>query len=340
MPDGDEIIVNSPEGDRLHFPGGTDQQTIVAAMGKLKMQKAAGSPQSQAAPQPPNPVLAGASQATGIGPTPKNSLDFSSPVALGQSMAKPITDYVQQAQTLTPQGAAEHPVQNVIGKAAGFLFGGNQGIGTEHGGIATNPITGTLLGSNPGFSIAEEMASKAPFLKWLLASKTAGAAALQQASAKAGSAPVELSARTNEIVDELVQHGKLGGKIPKVVSDLLERVGPSTKTAAEATSNPLTYNEARILQSNISSLSTEEQMALKGGQKGLMKQLANSFASDVQKAADSAGAGEEHAFGMKEYATASARNRMLVKAGKVAGIGGAGYMAEQAIRKGIEAVKR
>ena len=88
---------------------------------------------------------------------------------------------------------------------------------------------------------------------------------------------IELSPRTNELVDDLVQQAKLGGKPIKVINDLLERVGPSTKLPAEAPPNPLTYDEARILQSNISQLSTEEAMGLKGSQKGLLKQLAGSF---------------------------------------------------------------
>jgi hypothetical protein len=113
---------------------------------------------------------------------------------------------------------------------------------------------------------------------------------------------VELSAETNEILDDIVEQGKLGGKIPKVITDLLERIGPSTKQAAEAEPGPLTYKEARIVQSNASELSSEEKMALKGKLRYLMPKFAKSFGQDVQAAADQAGIGPEHAGGMWEYA--------------------------------------
>lgn len=218
----------------------------------------------------------------------------------------------------TVGGGAGEAAQQLIRRAAGDV-----------------PISGTEeIAKQAAIMGAAEGVGKyavSPFLKWLTASKSVGAQALQAASAKAGSAPVELSPQTNELVDKLVENSKLGGKPIKVISDLLERVGPSTKQAAEAAPNPLTYNEARILQGNISSLSAEEQVGLKGIQKGLMRQLANSFSEDVQTAANRAGVGTEHAAGMKEYATAAARNRVLVKVGKaIPYVGGAAYGLHEA----------
>lgn len=199
-------------------------------------------------------------------------------------------------------------------------------------------LAGTEAVGNIGEGIGEKVVS--PLVRWIGSSKAAGAALLQKASATAGNAPVELSPQTNELVEKIATQSKLGGKMPKVISDLLERVGPSTKQPAFGAPNPLTYDEARILQSNASQLSSEEAQQFKGSLKGLLKQFSNSFSSDVQATADKAGVGAEHAAGMKEYATASARNRTLAKGAKIAGIGGAGFMAEQAIRKGIAAVKQ
>lgn len=166
-----------------------------------------------------------------------------------------------------------------------------------------------------------------PFMKWLTSSKSVGAKLLQAASSKAGSAPVELSPQTNETVDQIVQQGKLGGKIPKVISDLLERVGPSTRQAADANPGPLTYDEARILQSNASDSSVSEKLDLNKKLQGLMSKFAHNFSKDVQAAADQAGAGSEHMLGMKEYAQASARNTVLKNVGKAAAGSTAAYTA-------------
>jgi polyhydroxyalkanoate synthesis regulator phasin len=226
-------------------------------------------------------------------------------------------------------GLSQGPgIVKLLGRAAATGVGA--GAGTLAGGgtpkeAAVNATTGAV--SQP---IAEGISSGASSLvKWMTASKTTGARMLAQASAKAGNAPVELSHATNEIVDEIVKQGKLGGTIPKVVTDLLDRVGPSTRQAAEAAPNPLTYDEARILQSNTSQMSAAEQMALKGRLQYLIPQLARSLGEDVQAAASKAGIGTEHAIGMQEYAAASARNRMLAKVGKAtAKVAGAGTAYE------------
>ena len=166
-----------------------------------------------------------------------------------------------------------------------------------------------------------------------VANRTIGAQLLNQALAKGGGAPVELSPKTNEIVDDIVSSGKLGGKVPKVVSDLLERVGPSTKQAAEAEPGPLTYKEARTLQSNINGMSTEERLGMNKQLQHLMPKLAKSFSQDVQTAADKAGIGDLHSAGMGQYATAAriegmkqaAKEKVVIPALKgAAGAAGAG----------------
>jgi polyhydroxyalkanoate synthesis regulator phasin len=215
--------------------------------------------------------------------------------------------------------------------------GAAAGVGSIVGGANPQEAATNAIGGAVGQPISEGFS---PLTKWIFASKTAGAKLLQQASAKVGNATVELSAQTNELVDEIVRNEKLAGKPVKAVTDLLRRLGPAPGQAAEAVPGPLTYDEGRILYSNLGTeLATKGDNALQGRVKDLAYKFLGSLGRDVQKTAEAGGAGLEHAQGMAEYATASARNRALVKAGKVAGIGGAGYMAEQAIRKGIQAVK-
>jgi hypothetical protein len=195
--------------------------------------------------------------------------------------------------------------------------GAGAGVGSLAGGATPQEAAVNAAGGVVAQPVAEGIGAVAsPLMKWIGSSKTVGTQLLQQASEKAGSAPVALSPQTDEIVDKIVQQGKLGGTIPKVVTDLLDRVGPSVRHAADANPGPLTYNEARILQSNTSQMSAAEQMALKGQLKYLVPQLAKSLSDDVQAAANQAGIGELHAQGMKEYALASARNRVAEKIGK------------------------
>lgn len=190
--------------------------------------------------------------------------------------------------------------------------GAGAGLGALAGGTPPKEALAGAAGT------AATSAVLSPLTRWLASSKSVGAKALQAASQKAGNAPVEVSPQTNEIVDKIVQQGKLGGKIPKIITDFLDRVGPSTRQAAEAAPGPLTYDEARILQSNASQLSVNEANDLKGQLKSLIPQFAKSFGRDVQSAANAAGAGPEHAIGMQEYAAASSRNRVLGKAAKAA----------------------
>lgn len=224
---------------------------------------------------------------------------------------------VGMALPLIPSAIAA-PIPTALG-VGGSIVGGYAGQylgkkGAETLGAApdTAEMAGDVGGVVGGVAGGAGMAAS-PFAKWLGASKTLGARLLQQASAKAGNAPIELSPHTNELVEEIVKQGKLGGKVPKVISDLLERLGPSTRQAADAEPGPLTYDEARIVQGNASDLSAEERMTLKGSLRSLVPRFAKSFSRDVQTGADQAGIGTEHAAGMKEYATASERDRALAK---------------------------
>jgi hypothetical protein len=234
-------------------------------------------------------------------------------------------------------------LKNIPGFIGRSLTSGiGAGTGALAGGATPEEAKVQAVGGAVGQPIAEGLNAGviAPLIKWIGASKTTGAALLQQASAKVGNAPVELSPQTNVLVDEIVKNEKLGGKPVKAVTDLLRRLGPAPGQAAEAVPGPLTYDEGRLLYSNLGTeLATRGENALQGRAKDLAYKFLNSLGRDVQSTAQAGGVGTEHAQGMAEYAMASARNRALAKAGKWAGIGGAGYMAEEAIKKSIQAVK-
>lgn len=198
--------------------------------------------------------------------------------------------------------------------------GAGAGTGAAVTGASPKEALGTAAVTT-ATALPFEALGQSQFLKWLTSSKSRGAKLLQMAETKAGHLPVELSPKTNEIVEQIVEHGNINKKTPGFISYLLERLGPTERASASAKPGPLTYREARLVQGSASELSVEEQAAYKGRMKGLIKQFAKSFSEDVQKTADAGGVGKQHAAGMKEYAMASSRNRTLVKAAKATAAG-------------------
>lgn len=332
MPD---TYVKLPNGQYVQIPEGASPEQLQQLKSRLvQMQVSSGS-------QAPDATAQARDVITKIGQGMK-------PSPLGG--AHPTTQQEQQIDALMPQmpqrvkdirsaalamGGAGIGSEAAAGAAQGLPAfiktmagasgaGAGAGLGALAGGTRPMEALATAAGTTATSAVAS------PFLKWLSSSKSVGAKALQAASQKAGNVPVELSPKTNELVEEIVREGKSGGTVPKVITDLLDRVGPSARQAAEANPGPLTYNEARSFQSNASQLSAAEQMSLKGRMKSLIPEFAKSFGRDVQTAADVGGAGPEHAIGMREYAAASSRNRALTKAGKaIPYVGGAAYGIHQ-----------
>lgn len=244
--------------------------------------------------------------------------------AAGREVNDPKNAYMRQSAPLmygTAGGMVGGSAANALNTAglpkALALLGKSSALG---GGMAAGQLAEDP--TNPKAALATAAGTTAgnfalsPLMQWITSSKTLGAKALKQASAKVGNAPVELSSQTNELVDEIVKNEKLGGKPVKAVTDLLRRLGPAPGQAAEAVPGPLSYDEARILQSN---LGTElREGALEGRAKAYATGLYKSLGRDVQATANAGGAGAEHTIGMQEYAAASSRNRALIKAGKAA----------------------
>ncbi len=247
--------------------------------------------------------------------------------AAGREVNDPKNAYMRQNAPMMYAGAGGMAGGALAPAAAGLpaairalATGSSVGAGAGAGQLALDPThPGEALSTAAGTTMAATAIP--PLVKWLTSSKSVGAKALQAASAKAGNAPVELSYETNKLVDDIVTNEKLGGQPVKGVTDLLKRLGPAPGQAAEAVPGPLSYDEARILQSNIGNEIASG--TLKGRTKSLATGLVKSFARDVQAGADAAGAGPEHAIGMKEYAAASSRNRVMTKAAKY-GTGAAG----------------
>lgn len=309
-----DIIAKLADGTELHFPEGTTPDVVSRVVKSHVAGAAPGIDIPDANAQAKQQLL----NATPLGSNPVDLADQKAALEgkglipqanpdLGK-LAPVVGSGIGMSALDAGAGIAGRAIAAGGGAAAGDLA---QQATTGHVDPSQVAKTGLAFagGEGAGGLLGKYVGS--PLLNWIGASKTGGAQALQLAADKAGSAPVNLSPETDKLLEKITTQGKLGGNVPKVVSDLLERVGPSTKDAADAVKGPLTYGEARILQSNLSALSTNEKMALKGEMKSLMPQLAKSFSGDVQAGADDAGVGTLHRMGMQQYATASAKQRVL-----------------------------
>jgi hypothetical protein len=101
--------------------------------------------------------------------------------------------------------------------------------------------------------------------KDILPSTQRASAALSDVKSVAGSIPIDMSKPGNTAL-ELYTQSQRGATLPKVVRDFVNR---ATKPGAD----PITCEEAKDFQSNISNLSADEKMSLKPNTKRLVGQL-------------------------------------------------------------------
>jgi hypothetical protein len=287
--------------------------------------KAAG---TQQGPSQPGQQAAGLiPQGATVSAAPKQGLDFSTPQALGKTMAQPVRDYLQQAQNLTPEGAAQQPVKNIIGKAAGFLVGGNQGIGTEKGGMLTNPVLGTILGTGPGGSAVAAAASKLPN------ADRAGVAinAIVQGS-KDLKVPVFDATAEAARGKEMFQAGSKN--FPAPMRKFLMRV-------MNPDNPPVTLEEARDFYKNATSLTAKEWSEFDKPMQRQLIQFTQALGKNIEDALNVAKPGEGGVLraAMDEYHSAMQLKNMGVKALKAGGaaigasaLGAAGYAGWKAVK--------
>ncbi|HXM63726.1 MAG TPA: hypothetical protein VN950_22890 [Terriglobales bacterium] len=118
-------------------------------------------------------------------------------------------------------------------------------------------------------------------------------AALQDVKASAGSIPIDTS-DVGDTALKIYEQSQRGANLPSSVNKLVRRL-----TAPN--SAPMTYEEAKDFQSNISKLSADEQMKLNPNTKRLVGQLNQNLKGSLEDAADTVGKGQKFADAMKEY---------------------------------------
>ena len=151
----------------------------------------------------------------------------------------------------------------------------------------------TALGTTGVIKAAPEVANALP------SAQRAGNA-LQEVKSLAADIPVDTSKFSDSAL-ELYSQSQRGATLPKAVRDLVNRV-------TKPDSPPLTYEEAKDFQSNISSLSANDKMSLNAKTVRLVGQLNQDLKSSLSDAADTAGKGEQFQQAMREY-----HNAMLLR---------------------------
>lgn len=264
--------------------------------------------------------------ATPLGPNPTNLVDLAE-----SQVATPNHNHFEKLAPLVAGSGAAGLVEGAAAKIAAAGAGGAGGDAaaqlTTTGKV--NPIQSAEAGA--GMAVGEGIGQTilSPLAKWISTTKAGGGKLLQAAAEKAATQPVELSPETNKLMEQIMQQDKSGNTAPKVVKDLLTRVGPNPNAPAGVPEQPLTYPEARDFQSNASRLSASESMNAKGSMKSLVAQFSKSLSGDVQAAADQAGVGDIHRAGMQQYATAASKGKVVDTA--------KGLLTDQALKGAAQA---
>jgi hypothetical protein len=210
---------------------------------------------------------------------------------IGQTIAHPIdtaTKAVDAVADLPSQVAAIPSAIHDINQspdALGLYAKAAQDTAGEGAGQALTALAGA--GAVKGIGAATGAALDA------LPSRTAAGAALEDVKASAGSIPIDTTKVGNTALDIYTQSQR-GANLPSAVNKLVRRlVAPD--------SLPMTYEEAKDFQSNISQLSADEKMKLNPNTKRLVGQLNQDLKGSLSDAADTVGKGQQFQKAMTEY---------------------------------------
>ncbi len=151
---------------------------------------------------------------------------------------------------------------------------------------------GTNLG---GLLLPEILAKGVPKAIQAIPSKTRAVANLDTIMASAKNIPLDLT-DANAIIDRSVEINSRGGSpVPKVMKDLRAAQGKG----------PVTFEAGKDFASGASTLSIEEQAAIKGQMKAQVAKFAKSLREANRAAAEQVGMGDLYSQAIREYSRAS-----------------------------------
>lgn len=212
--------------------------------------------------------------------------------------------------------------------AAGIAGGGLGGYGAKKGAeaLGASPQVAGLAEFGGGLAGGLAAGGLASVVKGPSAMKAAAGKILGTIKGAAGKTPIN----TTQFADtafELLAEKQAGSYTPNAVTKLINRI-------KDPQGNPLTYEEVKRFQSNISTLSANERMNLKPNTQRLLAELNTKLKYSLEEASQLGGMAPGTFEGaMKQYHQAASREEMMarlhelavkgIKIGTGAALGGA-----------------
>lgn len=177
------------------------------------------------------------------------------------------------------------------------------------GGVAEMATIPSMVMGGPGATAAIEAAPSRKFAAELF----------KDVSENAGNVPVLLQ-RSGPELTRFKELADAGGAMPKAVRRLMSRAAEAGTPGGK----PLTYDEARDIYSNLSSLSAEDASRLNPVMRRQMGKAVQALKDDIGEAAGQTGQAAKYYAALKNYAQAS---KLLRASGKIQE-----YLAKPAIK--------
>jgi hypothetical protein len=266
-------------------------------------------PQATIGPQPKVSDVDSGAMAQAF--APNNPIEQAG-IRLSMPLVKALADLhdkLRDTETMTQEGAQQHPIQAKIGELANsineLLLGGQSAgkpMGTREG-ILNNPVT-SLMAVAPGAaeeapeaaeavgSAISKGAQTAKGIGKVIPSAERAGKALEEVQAAAGSIPVDVT-EPEKIAIETQRLSKSGGRMPKVINDWLRRT--------EHAGQPVTYQEARDFYSNATRLSGDEASKLTPVMQRQVARFTQALRQSTKDAADQVNKAEQFEKGMQEF---------------------------------------
>lgn len=221
------------------------------------------------------------------------------------------------ASPLLVPAIASNPVTTLAALGSGAVGSKvSSGIAKEVGASQdtqdlASDIGGIVAGGAGGY------ATKLPFFKNLIPSKSAAGALFNQASNAAGDLPIDLTEPGNTAL-RIRDLASSGGRMPKVVNDFIRRTTDPDKP-------PITYDEARDFYSNASRISADEAQRLTPVMRFQLGKFTRDLGNSISGAAQQGGVLDQYLGAMRQYRQASQMQDALSGAGT--------YLTRQAAEK-------
>jgi hypothetical protein len=215
----------------------------------------------------------------------------------------PVTDYLHDAESLTQEGRAEHPIKAKIGDIASklseygdLLSATAKTIGPALGGPVAGEEAAADLGSvaSKAKNAVGELVDKA---KSVVPSTEHAGQVMNKLRDEIGSHPVEMTDGLSKATSRAQELADNGNTMSSAVRKFVNRVTDPSK-------GHLTYNEARDYLTKFGSMTGDEAAKIAAPMKAQIQTIAGELKNSIAQTADRAGKLEDFQKSMAEYRNA------------------------------------